>query len=94
MRRVLPIALMVAWLCSDPAMAQIYGGTRTRNQSSNPSGRPSYQFDNSPEQEPSLGTIPGIYYDPSAQLGPSMQEMNGSSKPGVITHPPAPLLDS
>ena len=37
------------------------------------------------EVTPELGTVPGIYYDPSGQLSPSLSEMEGASQGGVIS---------
>lgn len=38
------------------------------------------------EQEPSLGTVPGLYYDPSGELSPSLKEMEGATEAGGITY--------
>ncbi len=37
------------------------------------------------ETEPSLGTVPGLYYDPSGELSPSLKELEGATEAGGIT---------
>ncbi len=41
---------------------------------------------NRDNQAPSLGTVPGIYYDPSGELSPSIREMGQASEAGVISY--------
>ncbi len=37
------------------------------------------------EITPELGTVPGIYYDPSGELSPSISDMEGAAEGGVIS---------
>jgi murein DD-endopeptidase MepM/ murein hydrolase activator NlpD/uncharacterized protein (DUF433 family) len=69
---------------SASALAEIIGG---QNVNSERRSQTENQTVNSRQIEPTLGTVPGLYYDPSNELSPSLQQMEGASQAGTISYP-------
>lgn len=63
-----------------PAAAQIFGG------SSNPRNTRQLQRQ-AVNQPPTTGTVPGVYYDPSGQLSPSLSQLPPAEQAGFFALP-------
>ena len=78
--RIALLSMGLVVLTPFPVLAQVYGDSDRSTQSDQQQTQRS-----SSEPTATLGTVPGIYYDPSGQLSPSLSEMEGASEGGSIS---------